>query len=92
MDKLQADKLTEIRKRHEYDKALYAPKVLLSPPYKDREYLLQLVEKQSKALEFYARTDIYDYPEVGDYQVSDPEIYDDRGKLAREAIESITEA
>lgn len=39
------DRIQEIKNRHDYDKALYAPKVLMSPPYKDRAYLLSEVER-----------------------------------------------
>lgn len=91
MDKLQADKLTEIREAYIERLAIAIER---NPHFRvdavtvqvDVSYLLRLVETQAKALEWYADEDNYD-PTYLD-KIGIIPIDDDRGQRAREALNS----
>jgi len=55
----------------------------------DVQYLLQLVETQAKALEWYADEENYEQQWKDHGYWSDPEIDDDRGQRAREALTQV---
>lgn len=93
MDKLQADKLTEIKAEYARVEEMYIKNPEMRDKYDQAHewigYLLQLVETQAQALEWYADEENYEQQWKDHGYWADPEIDDDRGQRAREALTQI---